>query len=264
MIGVLLTSTCFYNGIDEKTFEDRIEELLVNILSLKKHVNQEFELIIADNSPPDCIPTEIILKLCSQTTLFIRLTYNPGKDIGEAILIRDGVHLSFARGHKWLLKLTGRYFLEGNWALEESISELEKTQKFLYVHLIGRRMMDMPWAKGHPFYEENLHTEKILPGVATQAFIVNPEYLVNKKVFQKDYFYKELQWVNFEQKFWYAIKELGWLYWPNLPINGFVGNRNSNRTVQEMLTTVSNLLFKTIAHYTEIPSIDISSLIEAD
>jgi hypothetical protein len=50
MIGVLLTSTCFFPGIDKQTFSDRVEELAHSISTLEKYVHQPFELIVADNS----------------------------------------------------------------------------------------------------------------------------------------------------------------------------------------------------------------------
>lgn len=73
MIGVLLTSTCYYDGIEQDTFADRVEELVSSIKSLKEHIRVPYELIIADNSPPDKIPTEKILQFCPERSAFKRI-----------------------------------------------------------------------------------------------------------------------------------------------------------------------------------------------
>jgi len=264
MTGVLLTSTCYYDGIDRKSFTDRVEELVKCILSLKNRVSEPYELIIADNSPPDKVPTEKIFEFCPERTLFLRSTQNPGKTVGEALLVRDGIYLSHARRHKWLLKITGRYFLEGGWQMEDAIAELEEKNKPMYLHMIGKTMKEMPWAgNGHPLYEENLKNDKILAGAATQAFIVKPEYLVKSGALESEYLYREIEWVNYEQAFWHAVKELDCLHWPRLPINGFAGNRNSNLTIQAALDSVSNPAFEFVDNPRDVPSIDIGPLIGA-
>ncbi|GMT42854.1 MAG: hypothetical protein IEMM0002_1265 [bacterium] len=263
MIGVLLTSTCYYDGIDKKTFSERVQELLDSILSLKRRIRTPYELIIADNSPPDRVPTEKILEFCPAHTLFIRSTHNPGKTVGEATLIRDGVYLSHARGHKWLLKLTGRYRLDGDWVLDDAIKQLEDKRKPMYLHLIGKTMKEMPWAKGHPCYAKNLDNEKILMGVATQAFIVDPRYLAKSGALEKNFLYREIEWVNCEQTFWRAVKGLDFLHWPDLPISGSVENKNSNVSVKTALESVSNPIFESTDNFSELPCIDISPLIAA-
>ena len=262
MIGVLLTSTCYYKNIDKKIFSDRVEELVNNITTLEKYIKQPFELIIADNSPADLIPTEQILKIRPKNTLFIRETDNPGKSVGEAILIRDGVHLSYSRGHKWLLKLSGRYFLTGKWSMDESIKYLEEKQKLIYINLQGKRMKDMPWAAEHPCYKQNLNNEKILIGVSTEAFIAIPEYLVSNNVFQNDYLYREYQWLNFEQLLWYAIKDLNLMHWPKLPIDGFDTNKEGQYPYKKRFQKVYNPIYETTTDYKTIPHIDIAHLIE--
>lgn len=261
MIGVLLTSSCFYEGISKEDFSCRVQELISSILSLKEHIRSPYELIIADNSPPDRVPTEKILEFCPEKTLFIRSTHNPGKGVGEAVLVRDGVYLSHARRHKWLLKLTGRYRIEGDWVMDDAIKMLEEKQKFLYVQLIGKTMKEMPWAKGHPLYGENLNNEKILIGVATQAFIVNPEYLVKSGALEKEFLYREIEWVNYEQAFRHAVKDCDFLYWPDLPIEGWVGNKSSNISVTSSLQTVKNPLFESSKNPGGFPYIDITPLI---
>tara|TARA_B100000315_G_scaffold28481_1_gene24273 strand:+ start:9995 stop:10789 length:795 start_codon:yes stop_codon:yes gene_type:complete len=262
MLGVLLTSTCYYENIDKETFSDRVEELVNNIVTLEKHVNQPFELIVADNSPPDCAPTEKILQFRPKNTLFIRETENPGKSVGEATLIRDGIHLSFARGHKWLLKLSGRYSLAGNWLMDETIKYLEEKQKLIYINLHGRSMKEMPWAKGHPYYEENLNNDKILVSVSTEAFMISPEYLISNGVFRKEYLYREYDWVNFEQLLWYAIKDLNFMHWPELPIDGFDTNKRGQYPYKKRFQKVYNPIFETTTDFKAIPQIDIAPLIE--
>lgn len=262
MIGVLLTSTCYYEGIDRKTFAGRVEELVTSIKSLDKHIRAPYELIIADNSPPDKIPTEKILELCPERTLFLRSTQNPGKSVGEAMLVRDGVYLSHARGHDWLLKLTGRYYLDGDWWLDDAIAELEKSKKPMYLHLVGLKMKEMPWAKDkHPLYSENFDNDKILIGVATQAFIVDPAYLAGSGALLSEFLYREFDWAHYEGLFWYAIKDLDYMHWPDFPVDGAIENRRSKFSVKQLVEGVDNPVFETASDLKEIPYIDIGSLI---
>ena len=198
-IGVLLTSTCYSTSYFEKVdpkivpdmFKSRVEELVKSISKLSDYIHQPFELIIADNSPAYCIPTEQIIRFRPKNTLFIRSTENPGKQIGEIELIRDGVHLSFARGHRWLLKLTGRYHITGNWSFDNTIKMLEEREKQLHICLYGAPMQDSYHTTLHPLYSENPGDDRILAGVVLAMFICNPEYLVTHRVFQKEYLYKK-------------------------------------------------------------------------
>ena len=263
MLGVLLTSTCHYKNIDKETFSDRVEELANNIVNLEKHIHQPFELIIADNSPASLLPTEQILKIRPKNTLFIRETENPGKSVGEATLLRYGIYLSLSRGHKWLLKLSGRYSHTGNWSMDETIKYLEEKQKLIYIDLHGRSMKEMPWAKGHPCYEENLKNDKILVSVSTEAFMINPEYLISNGVFRKEYLYREYDWINFEQLLWYAIRDLNFLHWQELPIDGFDTNKRGQYPYKKSFQKVYNPIFETTTDYKAIPQIDIAPLIEA-
>jgi len=263
MIGVLLTSTCYYPNIEKQTFADRVDELAYSINRLDNHIRSPYELIIADNSPPDHVPSEKILKLRPASTIFIRETENPGKSIGEATLIRDGVYLSHARGHRWLLKLTGRYFLTEDWSLEKTVKMLEERGKHLYVNLNGKRMADMPWAKKHPLYEENLDNDKLLIASSTQAFMVRPEYLIANGVFEKRFLYQENEWVNFEQLFWLAIKDLDFLHWPELPINGWEGNKYTDIGIKSRFKTVRNQAFEITEDYKTIPQIDPTVLLDS-
>jgi hypothetical protein len=264
MIGVLLTSTCFYPGTDGQSFSDRVQELCHSISTLDKYVPRPFELIIADNSPADCVPTEKILKLRPCHTLFIRSTENPGKQIGEAVLIRDGVHLSAARGHTWLLKITGRYFLDGEWSWEDTVEMLEAKRKPLYLHLVGRSFRDSPHAANHPLYNEYLHTDKILMGAATSAFLCDPAYLVRNEVFHRHpHLYRPHEWLNLEQLFFLAVRDLDFLHWPRLPINGFVKSQRFGLglTVAEYLRRDHNPLFETTEDYGRIPRVETERLL---
>ena len=262
MIGVLLTSTCYYEGIEPECFSDRVQELVKSITSLKNHIRGEYELIIADNSPPDKVPTEKILEFCPERTLFLRSTHNPGKNVGETTLIRDGVYLSYARGHDWLLKLTGRYYLDGDWWLNDAIAELEKNKKPMYLHLVGKTMKEMPWAKDkHPLYAENFDNDKILIGVATQAFIVDPRYLAESGALLSDFLYREFGWANCESLFWYAVKELDYMHWPEFPVEGAIENKRSKISIKAIMEEFSNPVFDVVSDPKEVPYIDIGPLI---
>ncbi|MFQ5432368.1 MAG: hypothetical protein ACE5EN_07685 [Nitrospinota bacterium] len=178
------------------------------------------------------------------------------------MLVRSGIYLSHARGHDWLFKLTGRYYVDGDWWLDDTIAELEKKKMPIYCHMIGKSMKEMPWdKKGHPLYEENLHNDKILAGASTQAFIIKPEYLMESGALENEYLYRDIEWVNYEQAFWYAVKELDCLHWPQLPIKGFAGNRSSNVTIRALLDSVSNPAFGFVDKPRDVPSIDIGPLI---
>ncbi|MFQ5558985.1 MAG: hypothetical protein ACE5FU_00170 [Nitrospinota bacterium] len=261
MLGVLLTSTCYYPGIQKNVYVDRIDELVRSILSLKLHIKTPYELMILDNSPPDHIPTENILKVCPPNTRFIRNTSNPGKSLGEAAMIRDGLSMSYAQGHKWLLKLTGRYYLEGDWSIEKAIEELEKKRKHIYVHLVGNSMKEMSYAKWHPLYSENLDNDKMLMGVTPGAFIIDPEYAIQKKIFKKEFLHKTYHGLNFEQLFWHAIKDCEWAYWPELPIDGFLENRWLNMSLKKMLHKSKKPVFGSMEKKKEFEAINISPLL---
>ncbi len=114
MIGVLMTSTCHYPGIDKQPFSDRVEELCHSMSTLERCISQPFELIVADNSPADCVPTEKILNLRPRRTLFLRSTENEGKPIGGFIKNkRSGLGLTVTeylrRDHNPIFETTEDY-----------------------------------------------------------------------------------------------------------------------------------------------------------
>ncbi|MBI5814761.1 MAG: hypothetical protein HZB29_04040 [Nitrospinae bacterium] len=261
MIGVLLTSTCWYEGIDKETFAARVEELVKCITTLRGHISQPYELIIADNSPAGKMPSEQILELCPPGAIMLRPASNPGKSVGEATLVRDGVHLSASRGHKWLLKLTGRYFIFGGWSLDSTIEMLEKRRKNLYVHLTGAPLNKIPWAKGHPLLEKEGQAEALLTHVATQVFIARPDYLVNSGALSNDFLYRENRWVNYEQLFWHAIRNLDFLHWPDPPVDGYEANKSTGITIQRRLALLRNNVYETTENYGQLAHVDISSLL---
>lgn len=261
MIGVLLTSTCWYDGIDKDTFAARVEELVKCIFALSGHISQPYELIIADNSPAGKAPSEQILELCPPDTVLMRFTRNPGKSLGEAMMIRDGVQMSHSRGHEWLLKLTGRYFIFGDWSLDRTIEMLEKRGKGLYVHLAGAPLNKIPWAKGHPLLGNGKYPEALLTHVATQIFIARPDYLIHSHALANDYLYKEYRWVNYEQLFWNAIRYIDFLHWPNPPVDGYEVNRSTGVTIQQRLGLFHNNIYETTENYNQLRHVDISPLL---
>ncbi len=261
MIGVLLTSTCYYEGIDSQTFSDRVEELVQCIVSVKEHIRSPYELIIADNSPKDRVPTEQLLAFCPEKTIFLRSTHNPGKDTGEAMLIRDGIYLSCARGHRWTFKLTGRYFINGDWTIDSGVDMLEKSGKKILARLIGKRMRELGIAAGHPLMRQNMDSDRLLGGIASQAFIADPTYLVQSGALKKDYLYREMPWVNFEQSFRHALDGLELLHWPSLPIGGFAGNKSLGIPIQLLINASGNPAYETVRDYRDLPIVDISPLL---
>ncbi len=262
MIGVLLTSTCWYEGVTKEVFAARVEELVTCIAGVKQHIRQPYELIIADNSPPDKIPTEKIMGFCPERTLFLRCTVNPGKNAGEAALVRDGLHLSHARGHSHCFKLTGRYFIDGDFMIDDGIAALEKSGRKILAKLLGKPMRESKDAVGHPLYAQNKDNGNYLMGVATQCFITDPAWIVQRGAFQKEFLCREIPWVNYEQTFWHCLDHAQILHWPRLPIGGFVGNREMGIPVQLLLQGAGNAQFERFASPADIPAVDISSLLE--
>ena len=264
MIGVLLTSTCYYEGIDKPTFADRVEELVKCIASIKEHIRAPYELIIADNSPKDRVPTERILAFCPERTIFLRSTHNPGKDAGEATLIRDGIYLSRARGHTWTFKLTGRYFIDTDWRIDDGVAMLEKSGKKILARLIGKPMRELTIAEGHPLMDGNRENGRLLGGIASQAFIADPAYLVRTGALQRDYLYRAIPWVNFEQSLRHAFDGLEILHWPRLPIGGFAGNKSMGIPIQLLINASGNPLYDSADDYRDVPIVDISPLLGMD
>lgn len=262
MIGVLLTSTCWYEGITKEVYSDRVHELADCIRSVKARVRGPYEMIIADNSPPDRVPTEQILSLCPPDALFLRSVRNPGKTAGEAALVRDGLHLSAARGHRYTLKLTGRYFLEGEWAVDDGVASLEKSGKKVLAKLLGRPLRELSLAVGHPLYAENADNGRFLMAVATQAFLADPAYLVRRGVFGKPYLYRDHRWVNYEQAFWHAVGPEDILPWRHLPIGGFAGNRGMGIPIQLLLKGAESPALAQYVAAASIPAIDVGPLLE--
>ncbi len=262
MIGVLLTSTCWYEGITKEIFGARVEELVNSIIAVKQHIRGPYELIIADNSPPDKIPTEKILGFCPERTLFLRCTVNPGKNAGEAMLVRDGLHLSHARGHRYCFKLTGRYFIDGDFMIDDGVTALEASGRKMLAKLLGRPMRDSKDAAGHPLFALNEGNGNYLMGVATQCFITDPAWIVQSGAFQREYLHREIPWVNYEQAFWHCLDHSRMLHWPQLPISGFVGNREMNIPIQLLLQAAGNAQFDRFATPADIPAVDISSLLK--
>ncbi|VAX25321.1 hypothetical protein MNBD_NITROSPINAE02-666 [hydrothermal vent metagenome] len=262
MIGVLLTSTCYFRGISKKQLNERCEDLANCIVSLPKHIDQPYELIIADNSTPDLIPTEKLLTMCPDNTTFIRHTKNPGKHSGEAILVRDGVNLSAGRGHEWLFKLTGRYHLFGDWSLSSSLKTLETSGADLLISLTGSSMREMPWATNHPMYHEYLASDKILISALTHVFLARPEKLVRSGLFKREYLYNCPENLNYEQVFYWAVKDMNIRHWSSPPVDGWIINRNTKQSVYERTKLASNPVFENVSDYNDIPCIDISPLIE--
>jgi hypothetical protein len=101
-----------------------------------------------------------------------------------------------------------------------------------------------------------------LAGVVLAMFICNPEYLVANRVFQREYLYRNYEWVSSEQLFWLAVKDLpGLLHWPYPPFDGWYKDKVTSIRIQDVMKPRYNSIFEETEDYNSLPYVDISSLL---
>lgn len=235
MLGILVTNTSAFPGISKDEYQDRMREFAKCISSIVDRISIPKELIIIDNSIPETIKTEKLLVNMPCPVVIVRSNLNPGKETGEMIGIRDGIALSYSRGHDWLLKIPGRYFINKEWDIAADIKTLEKSEKKLLLPLTLDTHDNLKNQGLKKLADLLQPHKKPIIGASPAAFIIQPLFALQNGFLGNKYLYTNIEGIPLLYKFFNAIKNIPWLRWDNPPFDGYIGRLKKGKSFRAFL-----------------------------